>query len=196
MYPNHLIESLARKYISSSNFFFKPPFYVCHNHARKMAQCSITLIRRAWNKIKKCLLQRQCERGPWILTAGGLLITSVSPLVCQRQKGNPRTDPEQEGIIHACVSDSSPDRSVQWTVCKDNRTNKSWGNKSGTWTPYHSVPGSVLCVMNREGTRAHVCVCEWQDDLHMFLHSTWMLWWFYTNEPHESNSCIQENAAL
>lgn len=124
-----------------------------------MAQCSITLIRRAWNKIKKCLLQRQCERGLWILTAGGLLITSVSPLVCQRQKGNPRTDPEQEGIIHACVSDSSPDRSVQWTVCKDNRTNKSWGNKSGTWTPYHSVPGSVLCVMNREGTRAHVCVC-------------------------------------
>lgn len=78
------------------------------------------------------LLQFDCWR--WIHTGGELMIGDDGKSVCRSgtsstwQDGNPQPNQEQEVsgkevIIHACGADSSPDRSVQWMVCKYSRTN-------------------------------------------------------------------------
>lgn len=88
------------------------------------------------------------------------------------QDGNPQSNegqevPRMEAIIHACASDSSPDRSVRWMVCKYSRANTEWDSKPETRMLYHSVPGLHVCLTVREACVNDTAVPCFSTPMHM-----------------------------
>lgn len=53
--------------------------------------------------------------------------------------------PGTEAIIHVCGSDSFPDRSERWMVCKYKQSKHRMDSKLEARMPYHPVPGLPVC---------------------------------------------------
>lgn len=79
--------------------------------------------------------------------------------------------PRMEAIIHACASDSSPDRSVRWMVCKYSRANTEWDSKPETRMLYHSVPGLPVYLTVREACVNDTAAPCFFTPMHMNAHT-------------------------
>lgn len=105
-----------------------------------------------------------------------LIIPPVLKSFSSWQDGNPQSKegqevPRMEAIIHACASDSSPDRSVLWMVCKYSRANREWDSKPETRMLYHSVPGLPVCLTVREACVNDTAAPFLSTPMHMNAHT-------------------------